>query len=362
MREGFERILIIKLRYIGDVLLATPVIRNLRWHFPRAHLAMVVNAGTEVILRHNRCVDEVLAIDRGSAKSWNPIRRFRAPLGHIQWVRARRFDCVIDLTDGDRSALLAFASGARTRVGFRGEGRWRKRLYTHLVTADWGKGHNVEYQLEALRAMGLEVQSGEPELPLAPEDEVQAAAWLARQGVREDTPFLAVHPGARWWFKQWPAEKWADLANRVQTEDGLPVIFLGGDQEGEFLGRIRAEMRTAFRGGAGQLEVLEMGAVLRRARAFVGNDNGPMHMAAALGTPVVALFGPSDPRQWGPRGTGHRVIHKGAGYCKPCIHPRCVRGKKNCLRMISVEEVAEAVRAQLAEAGSRGTDLVTRPF
>lgn len=352
MREGFERILIIKLRYIGDVLLATPVIRNLRLHFPRAHLAMVVNAGTEVVLRHNRCVDEVLAIDRGTVKSWNPIRRFRAPLGHIRWVRARRFDCVVDLTDADRSALIAFASGAPTRVGFRGEGRWRKRLYTHLVTADWGRGHNVEYQLEALRALGLEVHSREPELPIAAEDEVQAAVWLARHGVGEGTPFVACHPGARWWSKQWPVEKWTALADRIQTEDGIPVIFLGGTQESQFLERIRIGMRSPFRGGAEELQLLEMAAVLRRARAFVGNDNGPMHMAVALGTPVVALFGPSDPEVWGPRGTGHHVIHRGLEYCRPCIHPRCVRGEQNCMWKITVEEVAEAVRAQLGRAAS----------
>jgi ADP-heptose:LPS heptosyltransferase len=94
-----------------------------------------------------------------------------------------------------------------------------------------------------------------------------------------------------------------------------------------------------------------MAAVLRRARAFVGNDNGPMHIAAALGTPVVALFGPSDPQEWGPRGAGHRVIYK-EGYCTPCIHPRCVRGEQNCLRVITVDEVAEAVRALIGRAAA----------
>ena len=133
------------------------------------------------------------------------------------------------------------------------------------------------------------------------------------------------------------------------SEDGLPVIFLGGSREEAFLSEVRAHMRTPFRGGAGGLELLEMAAVLRRARAFVGNDNGPMHIAAALGTLVVALFGPSDPQEWGPRGTGHRVIHK-EGYCSPCIHPGCVRGEQNCLRIITVDEVAEAVRALLGRA------------
>lgn len=349
MPEPFERILVLKLRYIGDVLLATPVLRNLRLHFPRAHLAMVVNAGTEPILRHNRGVDEVLTLDREHLKSWNPVARLEAPLRYVRWVRGRRFDCVVDLTDADRSALLAYASGARVRVGFNAEGRWRGRLYTHRAQAGWPGQHNVDYQLEALRALGLEIRTRDLELPLAPEEEAAAAAWLARQGVGEGAPFLAFHPGARWWFKQWPAERCAALADRIQAEDGLPVIFLGGIQEQEFLATVQAHMRTPFRGGVGGLELLEMAAVLRRARVFVGNDNGPMHIAAALGTPVVALFGPSDPEVWGPRGEGHRVIHR-AGYCSPCIHPRCARGEQNCLRVITVDEVAEAVRAVIGRA------------
>jgi len=351
MPETFERILIIKLRYIGDVLLSTPVLRNLRLHFPRAHLAMAVNAGTEPILRHNRRLDEILVLQRRDLKSWNPVGRVAAPLRHVRWVRARQFDCVVDLTDADRSALLALASGAGTRVGFNAEGRWRGRLYTHLARAAFPRQHTVDYQLEALRALGLEIRSRELELPLAPQEEAPAAAWLARQGLGEGAPFLAFHPGARWWFKQWPAEHCAALADRVQGEDGLPVIFLGGSREAEFLAGVRARMRTQFRGDAGGLELLEMAAVLRRARAFVGNDNGPMHIAAALGTPVVALFGPSDPQEWGPRGAGHRVIYK-EGHCNPCIHPRCVRGEQNCLRVITVDEVAEAVRALIGRAAA----------
>jgi len=351
MPEPFARILIIKLRYIGDVLLATPVLRNLRLHYPRAHLAMVVNAGTDAVLRHNRCLDEILVLDREHLKSWNPVARLAAPLRYLRWVRARRFDCIVDLTDADRSALLAYGSGARTRVGFNAEGRWRGRLYTHPAQAGWPRQHTVDYQLQALRALGLEIWSRELELPLAPGEEEASAAWLAQQGVGEGAPFLAFHPGARWWFKQWPAEQCAALADRIQAEDGLPVIFLGGSLAGAFLAEVRAHMRTPFRGGAGGLELLEMAAVLRRARAFVGNDNGPMHMAAALGTPVVALFGPSDPEVWGPRGAGHRVIHR-EGYCSPCIHPRCVRGEQNCLRIITVDEVAEAVRSRLGRSAA----------
>jgi predicted lipopolysaccharide heptosyltransferase III len=358
MPETFDRILIIKLRYIGDVLLATPLLRNLRLHYPRAHLAMVVNGGTEAILRHNRCVDEILALDREELKSWNPTARLMAPLRYLRWVRARRFHCVVDLTDADRSALLATGSGAPVRVGFNAENRWRGRLYTHLARAGSPRQHNADYQLETLRVLGLEVRSREPELPLAPAEDAAAGGWLARQGGVEDgAPFLAFHPGARWWFKQWPAERCAALADRLQTEDGTPVVFLGGTREAEFLAAVRASMRTWFRGGPGGLELLEMAAVLRRARAFLGNDNGPMHIAAAVRTPVVARFGPSDPAEWGPWGEGHVVLYKGLD-CRECWRRgTCWRGEANCLRQITVDEAMVAVRrvwTRKKERGNRG--------
>ncbi|MEK6618014.1 MAG: glycosyltransferase family 9 protein, partial [Nitrospirota bacterium] len=160
-----RNILVIKLRYIGDVLLATPVLRALRDRFPDARLAMLVNRGTEDILKWNPDVNEVLVVDRGALTA-----QFRF-LGEL---RRRRFDCVIDLTDGDRSAILARLSSATVRVGFNEERRWRGLLYTSVVQATH-LAHRVERDFEAVRVLGIEPKAGPLVLRTSPQDDEEAA-------------------------------------------------------------------------------------------------------------------------------------------------------------------------------------------
>src|SRR3989442_4924198 len=154
-----ERILVIKLRYVGDVLLATPVLSRLRESFPKAHLAMLVNPGTDDVVRDHPAIDEVLVLERGNlARQWRFVRDLR-----------RRFDLVIDLTDGDRSALLSWLSGAPVRLGYNSEGRWRGVLYTQVVAADRFSMHTVRYHLKSLEGLGLAGLAPAPILTVAPE-------------------------------------------------------------------------------------------------------------------------------------------------------------------------------------------------
>src|SRR5207247_6765555 len=141
-----ERILVIKLRYVGDVLLATPVLSRLRENFPKAQLEILVNPGTDDVVRDHPALDEVLVLERGDlARQWRFVRE----------LRRRRFDLVIDLTDGDRSAFLSWLSRAPVRLGYNSEGRWRGVLYTQVVDADRFAMHTVRYHLKALEALGL---------------------------------------------------------------------------------------------------------------------------------------------------------------------------------------------------------------
>src|SRR5947209_13439576 len=153
-----ERILVIELRYVGDVLLATPVLSRLRASFPKAHLAMLVNPGTDDVVRDHPALDEVLVLERGNlARQW----RF------VQDLRRQRFDLVIDLTDADRSAVLSWLSGAPIRLGYNSEGRWRGLLYTQVVAADRFAMHTVPYHLKPMEALGLVGQPPPPILTLA---------------------------------------------------------------------------------------------------------------------------------------------------------------------------------------------------
>src|SRR3989475_3249365 len=281
-----ERILVIKLRYVGDVLLATPVLSRLRESFPKAHLAMLVNPGTDDVVRDHPALDEVLVLERGNfARQW----RF------VWDLRRRRFDLVIDLTDADRSALLSWLSRAPMRLGYNSEGRWRGVLYTQVVAADRFAMHTVLYHLKAMEALGLASSPPAPMLIVAHEARREADRLLREVGVDRARPFVCLHPGARWWFKAWPAERFAALADLIQTETATQALFIGGDQERSLESRIAEGMKTPFRSLIGKTSLRALAAVLERAALMVSNDNGPMHMAAALGVPVIGLFGPSDP-------------------------------------------------------------------
>ncbi|MGH7206382.1 MAG: putative lipopolysaccharide heptosyltransferase III [Nitrospiraceae bacterium] len=333
----FKRILVIKLRYVGDVLLSAPVLTRLREAFPKALLVMLVNPGTEEMVMGHPALDEVLVLERGSvAVTW----RF------ILELRKRRFDLVLDLTDSDRSAVTAWLSGAPVRVGYNSEARWRGLLYTRIIKADRFRMHAVRYHLAATEALGLTGSTPAPILMVSSEARRQVDDLLRAAEIEAARPLVCLHPGARWWFKSWPLDRFAALADRIQTETTAQALFLGGQQERSVVSRIAEEMKTPFRNLVGQTGLQELAAVLERAALMVSNDNGPMHMAAALRVPAIGLFGPSDPAVWGPWGEGHRTFYKGLD-CRPCFHPDCFRGEQNCMRLITLDEVWQAVREKL---------------
>jgi lipopolysaccharide heptosyltransferase II len=188
-------------------------------------------------------------------------------------------------------------------------------------------------------------------LRVPPQDEAGAAALLddiAGEKLSDGTKRLVMlQPGARYWFKAWPAERFAELAGRLAEKHGCAILIGGDAKERDLAEAIRAGARTSVVPLAGRLTLLQYAAVLKRCALFVGNDNGPMHMAAALGVPVVALFGPSNPAEWGPRGARVEVLYKGLD-CRRCFHPTCTRGEESCMRQITVDEVSAAAGRLLA--------------
>jgi predicted lipopolysaccharide heptosyltransferase III len=328
-----DRILVIKLRYIGDVLLTTPVLRNFRLNFPDARLDILVNAGTEKVLKHNRDINEVIFVERGSL-----VRQ----LAFVRGLRKMKYDLVVDVTDSDRSAILSYLSSAPVRVGYNSEHRWRGRCYTHVVVANRDKMHRVDYQLEALRLLDIPIKSSELVLPLGQEDEDVAEKILAECNLDDGKPIILIHPGARWWFKSWPPEYFAKLADAIQQSLNCHVLFAGSLSDKDVVNKIQNLMITKAVSLAGKTTVLQLAALLKRCRLFVGNDNGIMHIATAVGTPVIAFFGLTNPLLWGPRGSEHTVFYKGID-CSPCFPKGCVRGDQSCMRLIKVDEVFDAV-------------------
>ena len=331
-----RNILAIKLRYLGDVLLATPTLHALKVAFPEARLTVLVNRGTDDILRGNPHVDEILPLDRGSILQQS---RF------ILDIRRRRFDTVVDLTDGDRAAFLTWISGASVRIGFNAEQRWTGHCYTTVVTGGTG-AHRIERDLAALAPLGIEARDRIPQIWLGPEDVARVDQLAVQLGLAKDRSWVVIQPGARYWFKAWPPQRFAEVADRLHDRFGCQVLVAGSPQEAALTQAVVDHAKSRLLNIAGRSDVRTLAALLKRSMLFVGNDTGAMHIAAAVGAPVVGLFGPSNPVEWGPRGGRAETIYKGLD-CRICFHPTCLRGEDNCMKLITVEEVMAAAVRQI---------------
>jgi predicted lipopolysaccharide heptosyltransferase III len=327
-----KNVLIIKLRYIGDVLLATPTVRAIKAARPDVQITMMVTRGTEGVLSGNLDLDEILVLDKGSLLAQGQF---------IAGLRRRGFDTVIDLTDGDRSAFLSWVSGAPVRIGFNDEHRWRGRYYTEVVQPMTSVRHRIDRDLEVLKPLGIQTSSREPQLCLTPEEEKNTDHLLDQLAVLRSQSMVILQPGARYWFKAWPPERFAELADRLRSQYGCQVLIGGSDQDVDLAQQIRQMAKSQPIVMAGRTTIKQFAAIAKKSALFVGSDSGAMHIAAAVGTPVVALFGPSNPAEWGPRGGPVELLYKELD-CRSCFHPTCTRDEENCMRLIAVDEVMAA--------------------
>jgi predicted lipopolysaccharide heptosyltransferase III len=334
-QPSVKRILLIKLRYLGDVVLSTPILPLLRKQFPEAKMTFLVNPETAAVLQDNPYLDEVWVLPR---QGWWQQLRF------MQHVRDAKFDTVIDLTDGDRSAFLSWVTGARVRLGYNRDRRWRGKFYSQVLPSAYGSMHMVKYHQQAIAGLGIHESVGEPEVYIHSEmrqqDEEELGDFFAK-----GQPLVLLHPTARYVFKAWPLERFAALADWLSGQ-GIRVALIGSQREiliGQQIMNLTKHQPVNL---MGKTRLSQLVALMRRSLLLIGNDGGPIHIAAAVGCPVLGLFGPTDPAVWGPRGSNVKVIYKGLD-CRECFYPGCSRGKESCMRQISVEEVCQTAQSML---------------
>jgi len=347
--EALRRALIIKLRHHGDVLLASPVFSALKRRAPAAELDALVYADTEPMLSGHPSISRVHGIDR-SWKELGPVARARREWALFRELRSRRYDLVVHLTENWRGAWLARTLGARWAVAPRvpGRGRLWRNSFTHLVPTPLAGGrHVVESNLDALRRIGIHPPREERALTLVagPVAEERVARLLAERGLSGQT-FVQVHPSSRWRFKCWPAQKMAALIDRLHGQGIRVVLTAAPDRtEAKMVEEIESRLAQPVAANlAGALSLKELAALTAQARLFVGVDSAPMHIAAAVGTPAIAIFGPSGADLWGPWGKPrlgeHRVVASEAHTCRPCGLDGCGGGKiSDCLVTLEVERV-----------------------
>jgi heptosyltransferase-3 len=307
--SSIRNVLIIKLRHIGDVLLTVPTIRAVREQFPRAHVAALVSLGTEAMLTGHPCLDEVIAPPRGDGTAIGS--RMAREWKFLRDIRAKRFDFTIDLTSGDRAAILAWASGARVRLAFDTRaGMWgKRRLWTHRVPGPTYDRHTVLQNLELVEAVGITTADRRVDLHWAPEDDAAVDRWWREWGIAPGEPVIQVHPTSRWLFKCWTEEGTASVIDAL-AHRGLRVVVTSGPARYEIEKAERIVARCSRRPVAllGRTTLKQLAALSARCTLFFGIDSAPMHMAAAVGTPVVAIMWSGSVLHWRPWGEGHTVI------------------------------------------------------
>jgi len=333
------RILIVRLGAIGDVVNALVFAAAIKERAPGAHVGWAVHELARPLVEGNPVIDRV--------HLWRREGGARGFLKLVREVRAEGYELAVDLQRITKSALLARLSGARRVLGFdRARAKELSWLWTRERIAPGDPGaHMVAQYLEVARHLGCAVERPRHPLPA----EAGAATWAEELVGELGAQPLVLGIGASKPANRWPPERWGALGAASRRELGLPVCLVGAPQEAE---AARRALRSAGDGAGvrdlvGRTSLLQLAALEASARLFVGCDSGPMHLAAALGTPVVALFGPADPRRTGPFGDGHRVVRVPPP-CAPCNLKRCDQPRHACMEDISVEHVLEAVRRTLA--------------
>ena len=340
-----SRALIVRLGHIGDVLLATPVAAALRASFPMLHIDWVVEPPSAPILRGNHHISEVIVWDRRG--------RWAAGLWRLLGLRRHRYGVAIDLHGLTKSAVVGLLAGARLRVGWAAP-REVSRLFYNRLAEPGESGHVLDDYLSTAGLLGAETEGFIPVLPVAENDRRWADGFLHDHGLSGAVRFAAISPLTTLPAKQWGNDRFARLGDIIQRDLGLPVVLVGAASDAAALAReVAAAMKSPPISAVGRTTIRQLAALLQRAAVTITVDSGPMHIAAAVGTPVIGLFGPTDPRRFGPIGRSHRTLRApmpcdGCRGHVPC-RKRCPGAGDapwgQCLRTLAVETVADAVRA-----------------
>jgi len=341
-----HRILIILHGSIGDVTRALPLANLIRRGYPRARLTWAIEPPAFALVEHHPAIDEVILFDRSC---W-----WRALVPFLRQVRSGQFDLVLDLQRHLKSGLISLWSGAPYRLGFhRGDAKEFNWLFNnHHIPATGDGISKLFHYLKFAEHLGIEPRPIEWGLRLMPEEEATVDRMLAGVGGH----FAVVFVGARWESKRWFPAQTAESAAEIQRRYRLEIVLLGGKEDVPFAAEVETFQGLRVTNCVGRTSLREAVGILSRAKVAVGPDTGLMHLSAAVGTPVVSLWGATSPVRTGPYGYPDLVI-QGKAACSPCYLKRCPIGRV-CMQSIDIEEVAAKVgRALSRKGGADGTRI-----
>lgn len=351
-----KKFLVINPFGIGDVLFTTPVIKAIKNSYPGSFIGYWCNERVKPILKDNPCIDKIFALSRGDIKRiyhqsrWQGITKF---LSLLRNIKREHFDISLDFSLDHRYGLTSKLLGIKKRLGYNYKKRGRF-LTDKIDIAGYQDKHVVEYYLELLKLLDINPQDEKPELYITEQDKKRAFDLLQSKGIDNKDLVIGIAPGAgeSWGkdarLKHWPAEKFARLADRLISELGAKILILGDKTERAIADTIKNTMRNKPIDLAGETNLEELIAIINNLHILVTNDGGPLHIAVALNKKTVSLFGPVDPKVYGPYPFNERlhIVLRRTLDCSPCYRnfrlSRC-RSNRECLEKIDVDEVFNAV-------------------
>lgn len=358
-----QRVLIVKLSSIGDAVHALPVSAALGDAFPHLEISWVVEQMAAPMVQGNPYLKEVIVLPPDWRKKRLSATSFQRFLGLRRELHARQFDMAIDLQGLSKSALIAWASGARYRYGY----DWLRELAPRLLTRVPRRPesvHVIDQFLDVARFLGAPVKEVKFPLHIPEEETTEARALLREVGIDADRPYLVVNPSSGGGGnKGWAGERFAALLDEISEDPGLPVVLIGGKGDLEVAEEIRQRAKHPPVSLVSRTNLKQLAALLRDCSLHLCGDTGSAHIAAALGTRVVSLFGRSNPARLAPYGQETFALHHRDQCALPCRHfhdtapinskQKCLAPPPICLNAITVQEVAKAVRRGLATIDKR---------
>ena len=352
-----KKILIINIFGVGDVLFTTPVITNIKTKFPSAFIGYVCNRRTEPLLLLNPKVDKVFVYEKDEfAEAFRRSKRgfLKRISGLLDEIKKEQFDVVLDLSLNKYASFFMKMAGIRERIGYNFKNR--SPFLTRKIKFEGYEGrHVVEYYLDLLKELGIPPEQKNLEFFVPEKERLWAQSVLSQNGIKPNDMVVGVVPGggASWGkdavFKRWPAEKYAVFMDKIIENFSVKIILLGSPGERSLCERVASMMRRNTVQMGGMTDLLQFAALLQQCKLAVANDGGPLHVASAVGTRTLSIFGPVDERVYGPYPRSRHMIVTKQIPCRPCYHKfkRAECEHQRCINTITVEEVVSKFKDML---------------
>lgn len=330
-----ERILVIKIGAVGDVVLVTPSLRAIRERFPKAYIAVLVGLESRQVLQNCPYIDELIIYNKPFLKK--SVFYFLRLAGEI---RRLSFDIVIDFQNNKISHIVSFLSAAPKRFGYKN--KKLSFLLNHAIKNPKENLPPIEHQFKVLNVLGIELKDSMPEVWPKDDDFKAVDDFFSKQWIINGQRLVGINIGGskRWQTKRWPHDKLTQLCDQL-AKDGFRVVLTGAKNDIDLAGIVTAATKLKPINAVGKTSLNELAALIKRCAVFISADSAPMHIAAAAGVPVVAIFGPTDPDRHRPAAENITIITKKLK-CSPCYKAKCNNMK--CIKQIDVKEILEAVK------------------